>query len=295
MKSYFKITIILLLAVFITIFVSPLIAGLVSFPLHRIMSRVILIVLFVAFFHYKDWLGFNSIKELGLNFDKKWFLMLVIGFLLALFSICIILVIMLQRNIRFVISDLHTINWFKYLAGYLLAGLLVGLAEECLFRGFLLQSLLKDTNMVISVSATSIFYSFVHFLKPSSEINPGRLSLITSINTVNSFFYNISEKFSDIWPSMIGLFLVGVVLSVVCIRMGTLAVSIGMHAGWIIGIKSISLATDVTSKGSLWVNGVVLGNPFTWMVLTAIIFLFIIPRKNKDTRRNGFKKVVNKI
>lgn len=287
MKSYSKITILLLFSLFITIFVSPIIASIVPFNLYRIMGRVILISTFILFFYYKDRLGFQNLRILGFEFNKRWWLLLFLGLLLGLFTIGIVSLTMLHLSIRFIIPDILSLNWLRYLIGYLIVGFTAALIEECFFRGFILQALLKDTGFFISLIITNIFYSIVHFLKPLQTGNIEILNLFSSINAIPLFFKPLFINLPDIWPLILGLFLVGIVLSMAYLRVRTLSMSIGIHAGWIIGVKSLSLGTDVTDSGSLWVSGNVIAHPFTWLVL--LIFILIL-----GLHSYGFKRFAKK-
>lgn len=284
MKSYYKIAAILLFSMFITVFVSPIIASIASFHLYKVMSRTILITAFLLFYYYKNRLGFNSIRELGFEFNKRWWILLAIGLGAGLISMAIISATMLHTSIRFIVPDILSINWLGHLTSYLFIGFIVAFIEECFFRGFILQILLKDSRVFISLFLTNIFYSIVHFLRPEIIGNVEVFNIFSSLNAVPLFFAPLFTEIPKIWPSMIGLFLVGVVLSLAYIRVRTLALSIGLHAGWVIGIKSISLGTDTTTFGSIWINGNVVANPFTWYVLLIFIFLLSWPR-------HGIKKL----
>lgn len=266
MKSYIRIIGILLFSVFITIFISPIIASLLPFHLYKIMSRTVLIVTFLLFYYYR---GF---KGLGFEFNRRWWVLLILGLALGLFSIGIISAMMLYTSIRFIVSD---VLWIRHLFAYLFTGLIVALVEECFFRGFILQALLKDTGMLASLFITNILYSVVHFLKPDVLGETGVLNLFSSIRAIPLFFAPLFIKLPEIWPSIIGLFLVGVVLSMAYIRVRTLAMSIGLHAGWVMGIKTLSRGTDAATTG----GGDVITHPFTWSILLIFILLFYVTRR----------------
>lgn len=272
MRSYLKIIVLLLFSIFITLFISPIIASIIPIHLYRIMSRVVLIVTFILFFYYKDRLGFQNIKELGFEFGKRWWLLLTVGFGLGIISLGIISATMLHTSVRFVIPDVLSINWLRYLTGYILIGFAVAFIEESFFREFIFQSLLKDTRLIISLLITNIFYSIVHFLKPQTYHNIEVLNLFSSIHAIGYFFAPVFKEFPNIWPSIFGLFLVGITLSMAYKRVRQLSLPIGIHAGWVVGIKSLSLGTDVTSSGSLWLEGDVVSHPISWVVL----FIFIL-------------------
>ena len=54
---------------------------------------------------------------------------------------------------------------------------------------------------------------------------------------------------------MIGLLLIGIVLSYAFLRTGTLYLSIGLHAGWIISIKTVRVFGDYRRESLGWLFG----------------------------------------
>lgn len=278
MKSYFKITFLLLYAILITVIVSPIAAGILPFHLYRIMSRMVLITSILLFVYYKDKFGIPNIKSMGFEFNKRWWLLLCLGYVLGLLTMGIISGLMLYGSIRYIVPDTGFMDLARYSLVCLLAGLIVAFFEECIFRGFIFQSLLKDSRIVFSIFLTNILYSTVHFMRPSVYGNITTLSFINSVNSVSAFFYPLYTEFYKIWPTAIGLFLVGMALSLAYLRARTLALPIGIHAAWIFGIKSLSHGTDVSVSGSLWVSGNVLANPFTWIVLIIFSLILVISR-----------------
>jgi len=271
MRSYTKIGILLLFSILITVFVSPIVAGICRFNFFSIMSRTILVVTLLLFFYYRDRLGITTI---GFELNRKWWLLLLTGFALGLFSLGVVSFVMVRVSIRYIVSDIKNIDWLTALAGYLATGFTVALIEECFFRGFILQALLKDTKLITALVITNVFYSAVHFLRPTAVEGIGELHLWNSLCAVPLFFKPLVSDFMQIWPSFIGLFLVGVVLSLAYIRIKQLSLPIGLHAGSVVGIKSLSMGTDVSVGGGLWANGKVVAHPLGWLML--LVFILIL-------------------
>lgn len=288
MRSYIKIVTLLMFSIFITIFVSPIIASILPFHLYRIMGRVALITTFLLFLYYRDKLGFHSIREMGFEFGRRWWLLLVTGFGLGLLSLGIISAGMLYAFIRFVEPGIYTINWLGCLTKYILIGFTVAFIEEFFFRGFIFQALLRDCGIIASLIITNLLYSIVHFLKPVVFDHIEVLNLFSSINAIGYFFIPLFKEFQNLWPSLFGLFLVGVVLSMAYRKIGQLSLPIGLHAGWIVGIKLLSLGTDVAFSDSFWLSGNVVSQPISWIVLFVFILVF-------DMGRFRAKRMVKRI
>jgi len=128
------------------------------------------------------------------------------GILFALVLIILILVPLLQKNY---------ISWKgefspSILLNSILLGLVVGFAEEIIFRGWLLEELKFEFGTKISIALQAIIFSFVH-------------------NLSNEIFWNIVGL-------RLGFILLGIFLSLVKIRdKGSLWSCIGIHGG-LVGI-----------------------------------------------------------
>ena len=125
----------------------------------------------------------------------------------------------------------------------IIAGLIIGLIEETLFRGYIQTSLIKKYSPVFSVLIVSIIYSSVHFLK-APEIN-GTFDI--QWYSGFSLFFSAFKPLLQLhlhWNSWFALFMAGVFLSVVRLRTQNLFWCIGIHAGWVTHIKIFKSFTD---------------------------------------------------
>jgi hypothetical protein len=62
-------------------------------------------------------------------------------------------------------------------------------------------------------------------------------------------------ELSEIAPGLIGLLLIGIVLSYAFLRTGTLYLAVGLHAGWIISIKTVRVFGDYQRENLGWLFG----------------------------------------
>lgn len=109
-----------------------------------------------------------------------------------------------------------------------------GLAEELLFRGWLVDELQWNYSSKAALWISSIFYTGVHFIKPWAEI----------WRTI---------------PSFPGLLLLGLTLGWARLaRLGRLGLPIGLHAGLVWGYYIINVADLVLYTGQVpvWVTGI---------------------------------------
>jgi uncharacterized protein len=122
----------------------------------------------------------------------------------------------------------------RVIAEGLLLGLVVGCAEELLFRGWLLQELDQDYPPVAAMITSSLIFALLHFLKPLEEI----------LNT---------------WTQGLGLLILGMLL-VWARRLcrGRLGLAIGLHGGLVWGYYIIRVGELVRYPGTVpvWVTGI---------------------------------------
>jgi membrane protease YdiL (CAAX protease family) len=127
----------------------------------------------------------------------------------------------------------------------LISGVMVSFLEEFLFRGAVLVILSHALGRRAGLWWMVGIFSILHFLKPPVE---GALP----DNAVNwgSGFWVITQLFSGFktWNAFVGEFLllatVGWVLGRVRLASGGLWVGIGLHAGWVAGMKYFSGVVD---------------------------------------------------
>ena len=116
----------------------------------------------------------------------------------------------------------------------LIVALLVGFAEELLFRGWLLDELQRDYRPRAALWADALLYALLHFIKPLEAI----------IRT---------------WPGFPGLMLLG--LTLVWAKRSCssrLGLPIGLHAGLVWGYYIINVAQLMQYSGQVpdWITGV---------------------------------------
>ncbi|OHB98294.1 MAG: hypothetical protein A2W74_02065 [Planctomycetes bacterium RIFCSPLOWO2_12_38_17] len=160
------------------------------------------------------------------------------------------------------------------LTGILFVAFLVAFIEEVIFRGFILQSLLKDMGIVSAICISSLIFSILHFFKTKLLVSTG-IHLFVGFTVIYQSFKNIIINFTGILPSVIGIFLIGVVLSYACIRTKSLYLAIGLHAGWIFIAKTNTVLFDQVRTSSKWLYGdsTVATGLIGWILLIITFFL----------------------
>ncbi|HBE59630.1 MAG TPA: CPBP family intramembrane metalloprotease [Cyanobacteria bacterium UBA11149] len=168
--------------------------------------------------------GCHGTKKNGLNLVKG----LTIGllFTLGLFS--------LECGLGWLKFQTPSPELPKIILEGLASGLGVGLAEELVFRGWLLDELERDYSPKVSLWADGVIFGMLHFLKPISEM----------IRTL---------------PQFPGLVLLG--LTLVWAKRShrnSLGISIGLHGGLVWGyyIINVGKLVEYSDRVSPWITGV---------------------------------------
>ena len=94
-------------------------------------------------------------------------------------------------------------------------------------------------------------------------------------------------------PTIIGIFLVGVVLSYACLRTNSLYFAIGLHAGWIFLIKTNILLFDHVDTNFRWLFGdsKVVTGVLGWGLLIVTLFLVRLVTKTTSCETVSYGKI----
>ncbi|MFN3533060.1 MAG: lysostaphin resistance A-like protein [Candidatus Brocadia sp.] len=262
-----------------------------TYDFGRVMRRIMMAVAILLIFLMRKQLMIGSFVAVGIKPVHGWWEQLQMGFFLStgMFIFYIIFLWICGTQIFQIDAKSPTEMIFQLLKILLIAGL-VGCIEEILFRGFILQGLLTDLQTASAICISSLFYSLLHFFKAKLLVSPGFQPFIGFIVIYQSF-KDIVVNFTSILPYVIGLFLVGVVLSYAYFRTKSLYLAIGIHAGWIFLIKANKLFFDHVGMNLKWLFGDskmitgVLGWSFLIFTLILIRFVTKVSCNGKNTAR----------
>jgi membrane protease YdiL (CAAX protease family) len=178
----------------------------------------------------------------------------VYGFVLAVASMALLgFVMYLSGALAPGVSD-PLPSVLRSLGKALVTATMVGILEELFFRGILFRGLLEDSRPAIAFAAANLFYAASHFFKPPESFIVGGIDPFAGFRFVALCLAPFLDPLA-ILPGLTGLFILGAVLSYALVRTGTLHLSIGLHAGWIFGIKALPLFGDFSREDLGWLFG----------------------------------------
>jgi membrane protease YdiL (CAAX protease family) len=223
-------------------------------PFEKVFNRTFMIAAIVLFLVFRHILIPPELKSLlapGRLTAVRHFLL---GFCLALASMVLLVTVMVAAD---VFTPYFRLPWPKALArvgGAALAGMFAGFIEEIFFRGILFFGLRACGLRGPAYIFTNLFYSLIHFVKPGEDYYIDRFDLLAGFRHLATTFEAFREPLL-ILPGIVGLFVIGMVLSFALDRTGNLYLSIGLHAGWIFSLKTLRVFGNFRRRHLGWVFG----------------------------------------
>lgn len=298
MKSYQRIFLFLLLVLLLTSIVSPWAAIfwnsiIAARPEWReyspsfahIFGRLFMILGALLFFLCRPLLKIQSVSQLGLKPSRPWHCDFARGALIAVASVITVAFLMSVLDVFTPFFRLSISVALERSAKALLTALTVGVLEEIFFRGVIFKGLLDDCRLAAAFVFSSLFYAAIHFIKPAEEISLSSLDAWAGLRYLVAAFQLFLAP-ASLFPGLFGLFLIGLVLSYAFFRTGSLYLSMGLHAGWVFGLKTIRVYGDYRREDLGWLFGSsepkLVSGVAVWIVILAVgLIIHWITRKRQ--------------
>lgn len=176
--------------------------------------------------------------------NPRWLSHLLIGFFLAGGTLLLLGVIYVQQG------------WYEWrdagkplagiLAGALGTGLAVGFLEEFVFRGALQAVVARWLRPVATFFVIAVFFAIIHFFNAPHGLDAREVDLLTGFWMIGKIFEHFFSQFarpSFLLAEFAVLFAIGLVLGYTRLKTRSLWLGIGLHAGWVFGVKTLSPVT----------------------------------------------------
>ena len=122
---------------------------------------------------------------------------------------------------------------FHVVAVAVLAGMILALLEESVFRGLVLRIFYTAMRPLPAVFIASIFFAIVHFKKIPAEIWSDETVVTWGSGFYVGFWTLLSVGTTFEWIKFLNFFLTGLVLCLLFLKTRSLWPCIGLHAGWV--------------------------------------------------------------
>jgi hypothetical protein len=221
-------------------------------PFHRFVTRSLMLTALAGLWPLVHYFGFRSWRDVGwVGLTGQWGrlgagLALGVGSLAPL-AACVVAFRVRQPLLAYTLTEYasHLLN-----AG--LAAVLVALAEETLFRGAVFGALRKVCPLAIALMVSATSYALVHFFAPARWVGP--VEWTSGFQVLGQMCRGFLE-WKMLVPGFLNLTLAGVLLALAYQRSGNLYLSIGIHAGWVLWLKSYGFLTQQVGEVNLWFWG----------------------------------------
>ncbi|MDE1171362.1 MAG: CPBP family intramembrane metalloprotease [Verrucomicrobium sp.] len=243
--------------------------GWIAHPFHRYVDRALMLAALAGLFLFRKPLGLASAPALGLGPSprrgKDWLGGLEIGLLSALLFAALAVAAGGRGW-----TPQPPLPFLCGLAGVALGAAVLAFVEEVLFRGVIQGTLVRAWGGVPGLLAGAALFALFHFIKVPATFAPQPVTWASGFAAVGHAFEplgalaqpNMAFRFAT-------LLAVGLVLGAAYLRTGRLWLSMGLHAGWIVGAKA-SQALTAGWPGH-WAGGSFLENPVSLVLLFLIL------------------------
>jgi len=271
----------LALAVVLAPFVAVAVARLgFRFPFPRIFDRVVMIGLVLVLILGAQDLKLVSLLRKGFAGPVANLALTARGLLVAL-GVMVVLFLVASVIQGFPPASQAT----RLLPKYVLSAVVIAVVEEAFFRAFLFGGMEGDFGSTGALIVSSTIYALAHLVRAPGRFYATTLDLTAGVRTLGLSFSQLSAPLSAL-PTLIGLFLLGIVLAEAFILTGTVWFSVGLHAGFVIGAK-LWPKMMVTRRGlpgwlAGWGRQPLISGAAAWVAALAVLLLL---RALAGTRR----------
>jgi len=251
-------------------------------PFRRVFNRVLMITALVLLWPLARFWRIRSWKEVGIgDFREKggdlwrWF-----GWgLLTVSGLFVLQIVCGERAWKGTWTALRLLEFFASAWG-------VGILEEILFRGLLFLALFQlireRASAVLRVAVcTSLFFATTHYLK---AVNPeGDITWLSGWISWGNMLMELGDvrMLALRWVSLL---LVGLVLCALAYKRQTLWACMGLHAGWVFGLKVLNHATEWKGgSGNWWFQADILSGLSAEFMLGGVL-AFVLWGMKRDGR-----------
>jgi membrane protease YdiL (CAAX protease family) len=252
------------------------------FPFPRIFDRTMMLMMLAVIIVLARPLRVRSLLADGFRDLASRWPEIVRGLILAL----IVMAILFACAIGSGAHGGANLERLHRLPSFLLQAAAVAIIEEGFFRAFLQGGLTIDISRRGALVLSSAIYSLSHLIRSPARFYVIGFHPMAGLHNLAGSTTQLSHPSTAI-PALIGLFLLGLVLGEAFIVSESVYLPLGLHAGFVLGMKSWpALLTPGGVSPPWWIAGVgrfpLISAPASW--IAAIVVLAILPKLARRER-----------
>jgi len=243
------------------------------FPFPRIFDRTVMATLLLAMLWAERDLNLGSLLSRGFRHPATTSIVRAIrGLVVAICAIAILFALALAAGGGIGMVDRGAAA--ALIPKYFLAAIAIAIIEEGFFRAFLLGGMKGDFGNRVALIASAAIYAAAHLVRSPARFyvtgyDPGA-GLITLAHSIDQF-----TNPAIAIPTLIGLFILGIVLGEAYILTGSVYFSIGLHSGFVLGAKLWPKIILGRAMLPWWVAGggaiPLIGGAAAWVIAIVIL------------------------
>jgi uncharacterized protein len=190
----------------------------------------------------------RSLADLDLASNSRWGRDLCAGALVSVIPLLFCGVLLVALHIY---ALRHSFAWARF-GKVLVASVAVPFIEEAFFRGIVLGVLLRTGRKYMAIFAVSVIFAAVHFLK-APERTSETVTWMSGFNSIVHAFDATGDPMM-LLSALATLFVIGWILADARVLTHSLWLSIGLHAGWILGSGAFSRLARQQTLALPWIG-----------------------------------------
>jgi len=177
------------------------------------------------------------------------------GFLIGVVALLVVAAVMaVLGGGRFINPHITAAAFWNAFGAALGTAIVVAFFEEVFFRGIVFQGLRADLGTGLATITAAAFFGLVHFMRPRELPKVSGSDPLGGFKVLVHSFERYSN-FNEILPFAIGLFLIGILLTVAYLRTSALFLPMGLHASLVFFSKLDRVFFNYGGKGSVFIFG----------------------------------------
>jgi membrane protease YdiL (CAAX protease family) len=282
--SHFTLTLVaaLGLALVAAVIIAPIVAIALAaagfnFPFPRIFDRVVTVAMFTATFLFAHRLKLLDLLRQGFRNTGRSAWQALGGLALSAVAMGVLFGLAaiaggIVRGPAIAASILR----------YIPAAIVIAVIEEGFFRAFLLAGMQGELGSSGALIASSAIFALVHVIRSPARFYLTRFEPMAGAKALTAYATRLIH--SEVGPSLLGLFLLGLVLGEAFVLTRRAYCSLGLHVGFVLGAKAWRLAVGGTIPR--WLAGAgsvpVIAAPAAWVISAIMLMMLRLwPRRNQ--------------
>jgi uncharacterized protein len=233
----------------------------------KIAARIWALLMLLALLWVARRLHLTTKRDWGYGAPRpRWLRQFAVGLAAGVATMLPVTLSMLALGLRLPPPDLALATLGRALLAGLGSGLAVGFLEETFFRGLMQGAVIRELRRpVLAILLVSALFAALHFLA-STRIPHEQVAWNSGLVLLEAAGGNFAAP-ALIIDRLLALFAVGVLLGLAAWWTGSIALAVGLHAGWVWMMRATVGATRLDPSAPLaWL--VSLEDGYTgWLVL----------------------------